>query len=83
MADKMVTHEVARVNGFASGEVTCPRCGRVIRLHFNGGELDGAGCCGLRFATETLRVDLIVTETLPWSDPRPADVAIVAMEFYI
>ena len=28
-------------------DVTCPKCGRVGTLHFNGGELDAWACCGL------------------------------------
>ena len=29
--------------------VTCEKCGRVMTLWFNGGELDRRVCCGLRY----------------------------------
>lgn len=54
--------EIKRVEGFESGDTECIRCGRRLHLHFNGGELDREECCGLVYATESVRIDLVVYE---------------------
>lgn len=54
--------EVSRVEDFESGDTQCIRCGKTLRLHWNGGELDEKRCCGLTYRTEVQRTDLVVYE---------------------
>lgn len=63
--DEKVGPVVKRVENWESGDVTCPRCRKHFTLYWNGGELGWRDCCGLRFATEHVRTDLVIRELKP------------------
>lgn len=42
--------------------VPCTRCGKPVRLFFNGGELDQQECCGVVYRTEIMAVDLVIAD---------------------
>ena len=52
--------EVTRVKEFNEGKTECLVCRRVIRLYWNGGELDRVNCCGHTYRTQHMRTDLII-----------------------
>ena len=54
--------EIARTENFSTGDTNCIRCGKILHLYFNGGELDTVECCGLVYKTEVQRIDLVVYE---------------------
>jgi hypothetical protein len=54
--------EVARIQNFEEGDFKCLRCGKPFHLFWNGGGLDEAQCCGLRYRTEHVQIDLVVYE---------------------
>lgn len=60
--DVQLSDEIMRVEGWESGDLECLDCGRRLHLWFNGGELDGAVCCGLRYSTQHVQIDLVVDE---------------------
>lgn len=64
-------HEIARTENFESGPTACIRCGKMLHLHFNGGELDSTSCCGLLYRTEVQRTDLVVYEAAPGGARTP------------
>lgn len=43
-------------------DVRCRLCGRLVRLWFNGGELDRQTCCGVSYALEATGYELIVSK---------------------
>lgn len=57
--------EIKRVENFDEGDVSCVKCGKVLHLYYNGGEMDEVRCCGLIYRTEIQKVDLVVYEPLP------------------
>lgn len=52
--------EVKRIENFYEGEIKCINCGKILRLHWNGGELDEEQCCGYTYRTEHIQVDLVI-----------------------
>lgn len=51
------------VEGVSMGytyDTQCLSCGKKIELWFNGGELDESMCCGIKYALEIGRIDLII-----------------------
>jgi hypothetical protein len=52
--------EIKRIENFESGDTNCIKCGKVLHLWFNGGELDSVECCGLQYKTEAQQIDLVV-----------------------
>lgn len=43
-------------------KVDCDKCGKVLVLFFNGGELDMKDCCGITYELEHSKIDLVVKE---------------------
>jgi hypothetical protein len=39
----------------------CHSCGREVMLHYNGGELDVAECCGRRYELDAPQIDFVVS----------------------
>jgi hypothetical protein len=60
-----VSEEIKRIENFDSGAVNCLRCGTLLYLCFNGGELDSQECCGLVYTTECQRIDLVIRTAQP------------------
>ena len=52
--------EIKRIENWESGEIDCLKCGKSIRLMFNGGELDYSECCGLVYKQKHRQIDLVV-----------------------
>ena len=56
--------EILRREAFQDGStaehVTCQKCGKIITLWFNGGELDRQECCGMTYRLESPIVYLVV-----------------------
>lgn len=53
--------EIKRVANWWSGDYPCERCGKVLTLYYNGGELDFKECCGLTYQTVEVQVDLVIS----------------------
>ena len=55
--------ELKRINDVVVNflyRTTCLRCGKAIKLWFNGGELDQRECCGLFYRLQSDRIDFVV-----------------------
>jgi len=55
-----VMKEIGRIKGFESGLFKCCKCGKENHLFFNGGELDEITCCGIKYVTEHIQIDLVI-----------------------
>lgn len=63
MAEPGTRERVCNVEITDGEHVTpCRRCGKPVRLRYNGGELDYDDCCGLSYCLTHERIDLLVWE---------------------
>ena len=46
----------------------CLKCGKVLELWFNGGELDYKECCGLTYMLQHGRFDFVILEGGPYDN---------------
>ena len=60
-----VRKEIKRISNWdngSGGNVNCLKCGKLLTLYFNGGELDQLRCCGLVYYTIHTQIDLVIAE---------------------
>ena len=62
-------NEVHRIIDWDLEDIDCLRCGKKIKIDWNGGELDWKECCGLKYEPVHMRVDMTVTEIKPTEKP--------------
>lgn len=43
-------------------ETNCIKCGRNIKLFYNGGELDSTKCCGIYYELNNNQIDFVIKE---------------------